>query len=197
MEAEDAQGSLGVYFHEGKNRKGETSKRVMAITNKHVTSKDTKSDYGYGGCPGAPQKFIRNCGRRRFEQVVSETRAFIARKLGEAKLFAEQLAEMPAKPESDDDDEVAADKLAAKRKKDDLDRVKDDVGILDDFIKLLNSTWSDTYQRILGWLDWAPKIANNLDDRRYTRDLGVFVLDEVKLQKNFKGGYVYLGAFCS
>lgn len=103
---------------------------------------------------------------------------------------------MLAKPESDDDDEVVADKLAAKRNKDDLDRVKDDVGILDDFLKLLNSTWSDAYQRILGSLDWAPKIANDLDDRRYTRDLGVFVLGEAKFQKNFKGNYVYLGAFC-
>lgn len=198
LEADDAQGSLGVYFHEGKNRKGQTSKRVMAITNKHVTSKDIKSDYEYSGRPGAPQKFIRNCSRRRFEQVVNETRAFIAKKLGEAKLFAEQLAEMLAKPESgdDDDDEVAADKLAAKRKKEDLDRVKDDVGILDGFLKLLNSTWSDAYQRILGWLDWAPKIAKDLDDRRYTRDLGVFVLDEAKFQKNFKGNYVHLGAFC-
>jgi hypothetical protein len=67
---------------------------------------------------------------------------------------------------------------------------------LNDFLKLLNSTWSDAHQRILGWLDWAPKIANDLDDRRYTRDLGVFVLDEAKFQKNFKGNYVYLGAFC-
>jgi len=184
LEADDAQGSLGVYFHEGMNRKGETSKRVMAITNKHVTSKDTKSDYEYSGRPGAPQKFIRNCGRRRFEQVVNETRAFIAKKLGEANLFAEQLAEMLAKPESD---EVAADKLAAKRREEGFDRMKDDVGILGDFLELLNSTWSDVYQRILGWLDWAPKIANDLDDRRYTRDLGVFVLDEAKFQKNFKG----------
>ena len=197
LEAEDAQGSLGVYFHEGKNRKGETSKRVMAITNKHVTSKDTKSDYEYSGRPGAPQKFIYNCSRRRFEQVVNETRASIPKKLGEAKLFAELLAEMPAKPESDNNNEVAADKLAAKRRKEDLDRVKDNVGILDEFIKLLNSTWSDAYQRILGWLDWAPKITNNLDECRYTRDLSVFVLDDVKFQKNFKGNYVYLGAFCS
>ena len=139
MEADDAQGSIDVYFHEGKNRKGETSKRVMAITNKHVTSKDTKSDYD-SGRPGALQKFIRNYDRRRFEQIINETRAFIAKKLGEAKLFAEQLAEMLAKPESDDDDEVEADKFSAKRKKEDLDRVKDDVGILDDFLKLLNST---------------------------------------------------------
>ena len=42
----------------------------MAITNKHVASKDTKSNYD-SGRPGAPQKFIRNCGRRRFEQIVN------------------------------------------------------------------------------------------------------------------------------
>ena len=42
----------------------------MAITNKHITPKDTKSDYD-SGRPGAPRKFIRNCGRRRFEQIVN------------------------------------------------------------------------------------------------------------------------------
>lgn len=39
---------------------------------------------------GAPQQFMRNCGSRRFQQIVNETRAFISTKLGNAKLFAEQ-----------------------------------------------------------------------------------------------------------
>ena len=73
-----------------------------------------------------------------------------------------------------------------------------DVGLLDDFLKLLNSTWSDAYQRFVGYLDWAPKIANDLDSRRHTRDMGIIALDEDKFLKNFKGNFVYLGAlfFC-
>ncbi|KAG8898478.1 hypothetical protein FRB99_007398 [Tulasnella sp. 403] len=140
-------------------------------------SKDTKSDYEYSGCSSAPQKFIHNCSCCHFEQVVNEMCVFIAKKLSEAKLFAKQLMEMLMKPESDNNDEVAADKLAVKGKKEDLDRVKDN---------------SDTYQQILRWLNWAPKITNDLDDCHYTWDLGVFVLDKAKFQKNFKGSYIYL-----
>lgn len=70
-----------------------------------------------------------------------------------------------------------------------------DVGLLDNFLKLLNSTWNDDYKRIFGYLDWAPKIANDLDTRRHTRDIGIIALDEDKFLKNFQGNFVYLGAF--
>ncbi|KAF8315990.1 uncharacterized protein EI90DRAFT_3134825 [Cantharellus anzutake] len=121
---------------------------------------------------------MRNCSRRRFEQVVNEAHALIATKLGGAKLFAKQLAALLAKPASDDE-EAAEDKLDLERKEEDLKRAKVDVSILDDFLKLIDSTWSDVYQRIVGWLDWAPKIANDLD----------IALKEDKFLKNFKGNY--------
>ncbi|WVO12717.1 hypothetical protein L204_100325 [Cryptococcus depauperatus] len=189
---DDAQGSLGLYFHRGKDRDGNRSKQLMAITNKHVVSKYTNQDYVYSGRPGAPQKFIRNCSRRRFEKVVDETRALMAEKLGDAKFFAEQLTEILAKPKSGDEDEGAADEMDLERKQQDLKRAEKDVKTLSDFIQLLNSTWSDALQRIVGWVDWAPKIANDLDDRCYTRDLGVIALNEAKFAKNFKGNFVYL-----
>ncbi|KAG9079634.1 hypothetical protein FRC06_007612 [Ceratobasidium sp. 370] len=182
LKDQDAQGSLGVYFHEGKGRHGEKSKRVMALTNKHVVSKKVKEDYQFR--KGAPKQYIRNCGRRRFEQVVNETRALLAEKLGDVKQFAEQLAELLPDPPTDE--------YESARKQDDLKRAKVDVGILDDFLKLLNSTWSDPYQRIVGYLDWAPKIANDLDNRCHTRDIGIVALDEDKFVKNFKGNFVYL-----
>ncbi|KAF8311422.1 uncharacterized protein EI90DRAFT_3148020 [Cantharellus anzutake] len=163
----DVQGSLGVYFHEGKDRHGNKSTR------------DTTADY---------ESYTRNCGRRRFEQVVNETRAPIATKLGDAKLFAEQLAALSAKPASDEEEAAAEDKLDLERKEEDLKRAKVDVDILVDFLKLLNS---NVYQRIVGWLDWAPQIANDLDNRRYTRDIGVIALED-KFLKGFKGNYVYL-----
>ncbi|KAF9471402.1 hypothetical protein BDN70DRAFT_820054 [Pholiota conissans] len=188
----DAQGSLGLYFHEGKDRHGDKSKRVMCLTNKHVTSSDTTQDYEYSGRAGAPRQFMRNCSSRRFQQIVNETRAFIATKLGDIKLFAEQLAKMVARPKSEDEEEAAADKEDMKRKQQDLKRAEEDVVKLSDFLQLLTSTWSDAYQRIIGYLDWAPKITNDLDNRRYTRDISVIVLDENKFKENFQGNCVYL-----
>lgn len=194
LEDQDAQGSLGVYFHEGKDRHGKRSKRVMALTNKHVVSKKVKENYQFSGRQGAPKQYICNCSRRRFEQVVNETRALLAKKLGDAKQFAEQLEELLANVPADED-EAAGHQVGVDRKQDDLKRAEVDVGLLDDFLKLLNSTWSDAYQRIVGYLDWAPKIANDLDNRRHTRDMGIIALDEDKFAENFKGNFVYLGEF--
>ena len=191
----DAQGSVGLYFHEGKDRYGNKSKRVMCLTNKHVTSSNTTQDYEYSRHPGAPRQFMRNCGSRRFQQIVNETRALIATKLGDAKLFAEQLVEMVAKPNSQDEEEAAADEEDMERKQQYLKRIEKDVVKLGDFLQLLTSTWSDAYQRIIGYLDWAPKIANNLDNRRYTRDLGIIALNENKFKENFRGNLVYLGTY--
>lgn len=191
----DAQGSLGLYFHEGKDRCSTKSKRVMCLTNKHVTSSDTTQDYEYSGRTGTPQQFMRNCGSRRFQQIINETRAFIATKLGDAKFFAEQLAKMSAKPKSEDEEDRVADEEDKERKRQDLQRAEKDVVKLGNFLQFLTSTWSDAYQRIIGYLDWAPKIANDLDNRRYTRDLGVIALDENKFKECFQGNSVYLGTY--
>ena len=78
----------------------------MAVTNKHVVSKNVLKDYQHSGRQGAPKQQIRNCGRRRFEQVVNETRALLAKKLGDTKQFAEQLEELLANPPSEDEDEA-------------------------------------------------------------------------------------------
>ncbi|KAG9084188.1 hypothetical protein FRC06_004179, partial [Ceratobasidium sp. 370] len=40
-EEEDAQGSVSFFFHENKDKNGNPSKRVLAVTNKHVLRKDT------------------------------------------------------------------------------------------------------------------------------------------------------------
>ncbi|KAF8641974.1 hypothetical protein AX16_009766 [Volvariella volvacea WC 439] len=189
MADDDSQGSLGIYFHCGKDRNGKKSREVMAITNKHVVSKKTKEDYEYSERQGAPKKYIRNCGLRRFEQVLNETRALLAEKLADAKQFAEQLAELVAERPAEEDPGYEAD---LEKKESALKNAKLDVGILDDFLKLLKSTWSDAVDHIVGWVDWAPKIANNVDPHRYTRDIGIITLDEDKFINNFKGNFVYL-----
>jgi hypothetical protein len=139
---------------------------------------------------------MRVCGSHRFQEVVNDTRAFIARKIGEATRLVEQLAELMAKPVSDDEDQADDDKRALKRKEQDLENVEEDMVMLEKFLRELKSSWSDAYQRLVGWVDHAPKICNDLDERRYTRDLGIIELEKSKWEKTFKGNSVYLGAFC-
>ena len=136
----DLQGSLGLFFHRGKDWHGKKSKEVMAITNKHVVSKKTDEDFEYSGRQGACKQYIRNCSHRRFQQLLNDTRALLAEKLGGAKQFVNQLAELLAdRPEAED----ASYDLDLKNKEQDLQRAESDVGILNDFLKLLKSTWSD------------------------------------------------------
>ena len=192
MADKDSQGSLGLYFHRGKDRHGNKSKDVLAFTNKHVVSKKTNEDYKYSGCQGERKQYIRNCGHRRFEKLLNEARALLAEKLDDAKLFAEQLVELVADQPEEEDAEYNRD---LKDKEQQLQKAESDVGVLDEFLKLLKSTWSDALDRIIAWVDWAPKIANDADPRRYTRDIGVMTLERDKFVKNFKGNVVYLGAY--
>lgn len=124
------------------------------MTNKHVVSKNIKVNYQFSGRPGARKQYIRNCSFHRFQQIVNETRALLTTSLGDAKQFAEQLEELLANPP--EDEEEADHERDVERKKAELKKAEEDVGILDNFLKLLGSTWSDAYQRIIGYLDWAP-----------------------------------------
>ncbi|KAI0684008.1 hypothetical protein BC835DRAFT_1409252 [Cytidiella melzeri] len=161
---------------DGKDLHGNDSKRVMCITNKHVTSSDTTRDYEYG--KGKTQHML-NCDGRRFQRIVNETREITATKLLDIGHDVRALA--------------AADKWEKQRGEQILQIAQKDVVTLADFLQLLNSTWSDDYQRIIGYLDWAPKLAKNHDSRSYTCDLGVIALDESKLRESFQGNSVYLG----
>ncbi|KAG9090497.1 hypothetical protein FS749_000503 [Ceratobasidium sp. UAMH 11750] len=181
MHEKDGQGTLGIFFHEGKDKGGNKSDRVLAFTNKHVVSQTTTTDYD-PGCPGARKQWIRNCGLRRFERLMEETRAFIARKIGQVTLVAEQI-------EKDNFTSVRAKDL----KEAELKTLREDIDILDDFLGLLKSTWSEIDNRAIGWLEWAPKIQNDVDTRRYTWDGAVLQLDKAKWEKEFKGNCVYLG----
>ena len=118
----------------------------------------------------------------------------LAERSGDAKQFAEQLAELVGNPDKEDAVGYQED---LEKMDSDLKRAKSDTGILDDFLKLLKSTWSDDINRIIGWVNWAPKITSTVDTRHNTRDIGVITLDEDKFIKNFKGDFIYLGPFSS
>ncbi|KAJ7092352.1 hypothetical protein B0H15DRAFT_1021089 [Mycena belliarum] len=180
-QANDGQGSLGVFFHEGRDKHGKNSDRVLAFTNKHVVSEGTKTDYEPGRS-GACKQYIRNCGLRRYERMLEETRAAIAKKVGEGKFVAEQL-----------DQNVFATDMARRLKEAQLKTLEEDVVMLDDFLRLAKSSRAEIDNRAVGWLDYAPCIQNDVDTRRYTWDGAVFELDKARWEQQFQGNHVYLG----
>ena len=194
MEDDDSQGSLAFFFHEGEDKRGNPSEKVFGVTNNHVARKATNVDYELGRS-GAAKAYIRVCGSRRFQAMVNETRALIAKKVSAAKRLAEEIAALEAKPTAEDVDQVEDDASALKRKKRGLEDVNEDNVKLERFLKDLNTNWSDALQRTIGWVDWAPKIRNDVDSRAYTLDISTFELEKSKWKKEFKGNFVYLGAF--
>ncbi|KAG8987177.1 hypothetical protein FRB90_003553 [Tulasnella sp. 427] len=181
QQAKDGQGSLGIFFHEGKDKQGNDSDRVLAFTNKHVASENTATDYELGRT-GARKQYIRNCGLRRYEKFLEETRASIAKKVGEGKLVAEQLEK-----------NVFNTARAKRIKEDELKNLEEEIVMLDDFLRLAKSSRGEIDNRTMGWLDWAPRIQNDVDNRRYTWDGAVFQLDKVRWQDQFRGNHVNLG----
>jgi len=76
-----------------------------------------------------------------------------------------------------------------------LDEVDSDNRKLQAFFTDTDAQWHEIGHRNVGFVDWAPKIATDVDDRHYTRDIGTFELDVNKFKVNFKGNVVDLGAF--
>jgi len=193
-EDDDAQGSVGFFFHENRTAGGVPSPRVLGVSNRHVLRKTNDADYLLRGS-GAPPQAVRVCGQRRFQRGVNEIKALVGHLGSDAELLATEIAMLELQLASENQDEVeeAEQGLAAKQAK--LAEVKQHIVKLEEFYNLANGQWSDIERRDMGIVDWAPKISVNADGPNYTLDVGTFVLDEAKFKTNFKGNVIDLGAF--
>ncbi|KAJ2927242.1 hypothetical protein H1R20_g9853, partial [Candolleomyces eurysporus] len=161
----DALGTVSFFFHDGT--------RVLGVSNKHVLRADTTVDYEFKGS-GAPKQYVRVCGIRRFQRILTETRDLVAKNVAEARRRGP-------------DDEALEDKKTR------LKKVNKNNAKLQAFFKELNGQWLDIVRRTIGCVDWAPKIAIGLDERRYTRDIATFELEPAKFKESFQGNVVQLG----
>ncbi|KAH7327714.1 hypothetical protein B0J17DRAFT_580826 [Rhizoctonia solani] len=193
MEANDAQGSVSFFFHENRDKDGAPSNRVFGVSNKHVLHKVTTVDYELKA--GMPRQYIRVCGDRRYKRFLAETRALMTKNVDESLCLAEEVARLEAKPRStdEDEDEAADDTSALKKKKAQLEEVEATCVALQTFLTTTNGDFHDIARRCIGWVDWAPKVAIDVDSNRYTLDIGTFELDPSKFSANFKGNVVDLG----
>ena len=193
-EADDAQGSVGFFFHENRTRCDEPSTRVFGVSNCHVL-RNTTVDYEFKGT-GAARQLVHVAGSRRFQRNVNEIRARIGRLGSDAELLVTEIANLELQLASDDPDEVEEAEAGVKAKQTKLTEVKKDIGVLEAFYNELNAQWSDIGCRNIGHVDWAPKISVDIEGDRYTTDVGTFELDEAGFKSNFKGNVIDLGAFC-
>ena len=193
-EDDDAQGSLGFFFHENKTKEGNPSARVLGVSNRHVLRKKNDADYLLHGS-GAPPQAVRVCGQRRFQRGINEIKALIGHLGSDAELLATEIAMLESQLASENQAEVEEAEEGLEAKRAELTEVKQKIVKLEDFYNLANGQWSDIERRDMGITDWAPKIQVNTDGPNYTLDVGTFVLDEAKFKTNFKGNVIDLGAF--
>lgn len=193
-EAADVQGSVALFFHENKDKHGNTSAKVFGVSNCHVLRENTNVDYEFKGA-GAPAQHVRLAGFRRFQRGLDEIKACITDYIGDAELLVREIAEMEVKQKSEDLEVVAEDEVAIEVRREKLAKVKKDIRILEDFYKDTNRQWGDIALRNIGHVSWAPKISVDVQGHKYTKDIGTFEVDAVKFKAQFKGNVVDLGAF--
>lgn len=194
MRSDDVQGSLGYYFHEGIDKNGKPSDKVLGLSCAHVLRANTTVDYEYAGeRTGAPKQKVRVCGFPRFQQTIQKTTDLIGTKVEEVIDLATEIAALGTRETKEGKDEAREAELTLTCKMQDLKRLKQDNVILERFLKDLTIDWANTNARNIGYVDYAPKIDVRVDDCHYTRDLATFKLEETKFRDNFIGNVVDLG----
>ncbi|KIM29465.1 hypothetical protein M408DRAFT_113804, partial [Serendipita vermifera MAFF 305830] len=168
----DAQGSLTLYFHEGKDKHGNPSDKVLGVSNCHVLRKTTDVDYEFRGS-GAPKQYVRVNGLRRFQEGLDEIKAVISERGELAELLARDIAKFDAKETSDS--EEAEDFREAREN---LLKQQETIAKLEDFYNEVKIHWCDIGLRNIGHLRYAKAISVDVEGGTlFTEDWAVFELD--------------------
>ena len=192
MEEQDGQGSVGFFFHENIDKRGNPSDKVLAVTNHHVLCKIDDKMYDYRG-NGSPRQQVRVCGTRRFQQGLDEIRAAVVNRGTEASVCAEEIAELEAKVAMGGGNEHDIDNLNKARGE--LGDHRAAIVELENLYNEIKASWGDIRLRNIGVLEYSPPISIDVNDRGYTEDWATIRLDEAKCRPNFVGNAIDLGAF--
>ncbi|KAI5804818.1 hypothetical protein DFH27DRAFT_386757 [Peziza echinospora] len=183
-QSDDAHGTLTLLFKEVKTSSGEPSNRVLALTSKHVASVATTTDYELDE---ANPQHILVCGERRFGLAITEIEKAAANGFRDVVGLHTEVEELEKAVGTDEEDVWALD-----RKRNALKEKNEDHAGLSELFDEVKRQWKDSNGRRLGVVDWAPKIDVTVDERKYTRDIATFAVDEKKLI-NFERNSVDLG----
>jgi hypothetical protein len=190
MEAEDAQGTLTLWFHENQGKDGNPSYKVYGVSNCHVLRKNTTVDYEHKG--GAPKDFVRVCGVRRFQRGIDEIKKHISGHGIRADLYTREIDGLEA---MENQGEEVVNEIDANRRY--LDGENEAIRQLEALYDEVMEYWFDIkLRRDIGYVQHAEAIKVDVEGgTRYTSDWGAFLAAEAKVKDQFEGNVVDLGAF--
>lgn len=189
LEDDDAQGTLTLWFHENKDKKGEPSDKVFGVSNCHVLRKDTTVDWEHKG--GAAPNHVRVCGGRRFQAGLED----IAKAISDHGILAAQWAREIKRLQQKEQDKKTIKSIDRTQSK--LDEENEAVADLELLHAEFTLEWSNLkLHRNIGQVRVAKRITVDVKGgTRYTSDWAAFSADESKVRKEFEGNTVDLGAF--
>jgi hypothetical protein len=188
------QGSVGFFFHEGRDKLGNPSTKVFGVSSRHVLREKTEGTYEFKGA-GTPRQYVRVNGFRRFQRGLDEIKVSIGGHGILADLYAREIVELEAKGTSEDEDEADEDARALRETRERLDEQKQAIADLEKFYDDVKTQWIDIELRNIGHVHYSPPIYVDVEGEQYTEDWGTFDLEEAKFKAQFKGNVVDLGAF--
>ena len=187
---DDAQGSVGFFFHEDRDMRGNPSTKVFGVSSRHVLRKKIEGTYEFKGA-GAPRQYVRVNGLRRFQRGHDEIKVSIGNHGVLADLYAGEIVKLEAKGTSEDEEDARELRKTRER----LDEQKQAIADLEKFYDDVGPQWIDIEFRNIGHVHYSPPISTDIEGEQYTEDWGTFNLEEAKFKAQFKGNVVDLGAF--
>ncbi|GBE86879.1 hypothetical protein SCP_1001220 [Sparassis crispa] len=158
MEVEDAQGALTLWFHENKDKDGNSSDKVYGVGNCHVLRKDTTVEYEHRG--GAPKDHVRVCGMHRFQRGLDEIKKVIGDRGILADLWAREIVTLQAKERQDAEN---AKEIRANRRN--LEDENEAIADLEAFYDEVTKYWSDiNLYRNIGYAKVKDEFEGNVVD---------------------------------
>ena len=186
-EADDAQGSVGFFFHEGCDEHGKPSTKVFGVSSRRVLCEKIEGAHEFKGA-GAPHHYVRVNGLRRFQRGLDEIKHRIGGHEADADLCTREIITMEAKGTSED-------ARALRRRRQNLDDHIEAIAELKKFYNDVKMQWANIEHRNIGHVHYSPPVSVDVQGEQYTEDWGTFELEEAKFGAQFEGNVVDLGAF--
>jgi len=156
-EAEDAQGTVGFFFHENRDKKGNPSTKVFGVSNHHVLRKKVEEKYEFKGA-GAPRQYVQVCGIRCFQRGLDEIKLAISDRSTITDAYISNINKL-----GEEGDVEEFHQLQQK-----LGEQKHAITALEEFYKNLMAQWGDITLRNIGHVHYSPPISVDVKGGRYT-----------------------------
>ena len=197
-ERPNVEGNLGFFFCEGRDRNGDVSNRILAVTCHHVLFENAQANYTRN-LPTMGSKDVRLLSYSRFQKLLDDIKremkgCYSAIQGRERKLSLKEDRDPNVVGEGDHELEQNDPQLVRERKT---------VAILERFYADTLRDWGDSASRRIGTIDCYPPISSDVKgleddgidrDVGFTEDWGTFVLLKEMWKDTFKGNVLDLGA---